>query len=86
MPKFRHPKVVVRRLGKHRAWGLFDGEIHIDERLRGKRKMEILIHEYLHFLDYEKPEEKVDLEARKITDYLWRQGARFADNETHLPP
>ena len=85
MPRLKHPKVVSRKLGKHQAWGLFDGKIHIDERLRGKRKLEILIHEYLHFLDFNKPEEKVDLEGRKIADFLWRQGARFIDNETKLP-
>lgn len=48
--------------------------------------MEILIHEYLHFLDYDKPEERVDLEARKITDFLWGQGVRIVEKEEELPP
>ena len=86
MPRFRHPRVVIRKLGKHKSWGLFDGEIHIEQRLKGRRKMEILIHEYLHFLDYDKPEEIVDLEARKITDFLWGQGVRIVEKEEKLPP
>ena len=39
-------KIIYRKLGKEQAYGISssDGVIEIDERLKGKKMMEILIH------------------------------------------
>jgi hypothetical protein len=46
----RKIKVIRRKLGREKADGLctFDGKVHVDERLRGIRHMETLLHELLH--------------------------------------
>lgn len=79
---FKLPKVIFRKLGKHRAWGYYHKDkIHIDERLTGKQELEILIHEFTHFLDEEKSEDDVRRESRKLTEFLWSQGYRKVDNK-----
>lgn len=76
-------KVVYRKLGKERA----DGQAHIDSktieidpRLKGRRKMEVLIHEALHILNPEFSETKVIEQGRKIANILWKQHFRQVDN------
>jgi len=47
---FKLPRVIYKKMGKH--WGLFHPTrnlIEIDSRLRGKKEMEISIHELLHW-------------------------------------
>jgi len=80
---FKLPRTVYRMLGKEKAWGKFDGNrtIEIDKRLKGKREMEIHIHEMTHWIDPEMEEEDVIKLSRKLTDYLWREGYRKADHD-----
>lgn len=74
----KHPEVIVRKLGRNNAWGQYtpDGKIEIDPRAKGKTKLRVLIHEYLHHEHPEWTEEKVDDLSRKIGDFLWKQGFR----------
>lgn len=75
-------KVVYRKLGKEKAWGqahIDDNTIEIDPRLRGRRKMEILIHEALHILNPEMSETKVLEQGRRIANLLWKQHFRQVD-------
>lgn len=43
--------------------------------------MEIIIHECLHILDWDKQEADVEREAVVIAKTLWKQGYRFTDNQ-----
>ena len=79
---FRLPKTIYRKMGKHQALGLFmDNEIHIDSSLKGKKEMEIHLHELSHYARPDFSEDEVRELSRKFTDYLWREGYRKADNE-----
>ena len=79
---FKLPKTIYRKLGKEQAWGQFDGDriIEVDNRLRGKREMEIHIHELTHWANPELSEDEVIKLSRKLTEYLWREGYRKADH------
>ena len=78
--EFKLPKVIYRKLGKHRMWGyFFKNKIHIDERLRGKELFEILIHESTHWSNPELTEDDVRKLSRKLTELLWSQGYRKID-------
>ncbi len=45
-------RIKYRKLGKENAYGVAhsDGLIEIDERLKGKKHLEIIVHETLHLL------------------------------------
>lgn len=75
-------KVVYRKLGKERAWGQAHTDsntIEIDPRLKGRKKMEILIHEALHILNPEMSETRVLDQGRRIANLLWKQHFRQVD-------
>lgn len=79
---FKLPKVVYRKLGKHQAHGQATSKlIEIDSRLKGKKLMEITLHEGTHAFDFNKSEEEVRKYSRFMTDLLWREGWRKVDNK-----
>lgn len=82
--KGAQPVIQHRKLGKHRARGLCwpDGLIEIDERLRGKERLEILLHEIDHYLHPDKEEDQVASEAEKTASLLWGQNVRIIDSDT----
>lgn len=84
-------KVRHRKLGKHQAIGLcwFEdkndgkgwlptGEIEIDERLKGKEHLQVTIHECLHLIN-KTLSEKIDTDATKICEVLWKLNYRRVD-------
>lgn len=80
-------KVVYRKLGKEKAWGqahIDSNTIEIDPRLKGRKKMEILIHEAIHLLNPEMSETKVLEQGRKIANLLWKQNFRQVDLTSKL--
>lgn len=79
----KEPRVQERKLGQHGARGLCwnDGLIEVDERLVGRERLEILLHEYLHHLDPEMCERRVSSWARRMARFLWRQRVRIIDAE-----
>lgn len=78
--EFKIPKIIYRKLGKYRALGIFfKNEIHIDNRLKGKQMLEILIHESLHWTNPELSEDEVRMSSRKLTDILWKENYRKFD-------
>ena len=84
MPRYKHPKVIERKLGKERADGIMNyehGIIYIDVRLRGKRKLGTMIHEFTHYRHPDWTEDMVLLEELRLTDFLWKHGFRFVDNK-----
>lgn len=76
-------KVKYKKLGKHQAWGLADsaGFVEIDERLKGKKALEILVHECLHLLFPESSEEEIVKKSVTLTNTLWHEKYRRIDDK-----
>ena len=82
----RLPKVVRRKLGREFAYGQYhDWLIEIDDRLRGKAELIILIHEMLHHLMPQATEHQVIEWSNELAALLWREGYRYTDNEQGIP-
>lgn len=76
------PKVVHRKLGREKAWGLaykHSRVIHIDSRLKGKKYLTICLHELLHIYFPELSETKVDETSKGISEDLWKLKFRRTD-------
>jgi hypothetical protein len=78
-------KIVYKKLGREQAHGIAesDGIIYIDPRLKGRKKLEIYIHEIFHLLNAEDTEEQII--EKSVTQMLWSLGYRQVDNSKHLP-
>jgi hypothetical protein len=88
MPKRKRIKVVYNKLGRANAWGLADTDGHmvqLDERLRGKKHLEILVHEVVHILLPDASEEEVERISINLTTVLWKEGYRRIDNSSDEP-
>ena len=71
-------KLTDRKLGRERAQGQCwpDGRIEIDPRLTARKRLEIVLHEALHFRHADWTESRVVAESRKLAAVLWRDGWR----------
>lgn len=71
----RLPKIVVRKLGKEKSWGLAhaDNLIELDSSLRGYRYLLYLIHEYMHIRYPDWSETKVRKESSVFARLIWKQ-------------
>jgi len=80
-------RVKYSKLGKQKAWGLAhsDESIEIDIRLKGRKAMEILLHELCHILSPEDTEEEVVRKSVILTKTLWHEGYRRIDNTEDIP-
>jgi len=80
-------KIIYRKLGKEQAYGISssDGVIEIDERLKGKKMMEILIHEVLHLLNPKDDEKTIIRKSVTLTKVLWKERYRKIDDTIDLP-
>lgn len=80
-------KIVYRKLGREKAHGMAssDGIIEIDERLRSKKHLEVLIHEVLHILNPKDSEEAIIRKSVTLTKILWNEGYRRIDQSDHEP-
>ena len=81
-------KVIESKLKRHKAYGLAhldDNTIEIDERLEGRKKLEIIIHECLHLLNTEWEEDKVVEQSKRICVTLWKLNYRQVDNKKGDP-
>ncbi len=76
--------VLKRKLGRHKALGLAhgNGKIEIDERLRGRHHLCILIHEFLHEWEWALPEEVVDKLSRDLSKFLHKHNARMIEEDS----
>jgi hypothetical protein len=77
------PKLFRKKLGKEKAWGLFDGDnvITLDERLKGKKELIVTIHEFIHWLHPEWTENQIIKDSETIAEFLWKQHYRKVDND-----
>jgi hypothetical protein len=74
------------KLGRQKSWGLADYyPLQIDSRLKGKKELEIYIHESLHYLFPELIEEEIENKAIALTLTLWYEGYRKVDNSEEMP-
>ena len=80
-------KIIYRKLGKEQAYGISssDGVIEIDERLRGKKAMEILIHELMHLTNPKDDEKTIIRKSVTLTKILWNEGYRRIDDTNDEP-
>lgn len=76
--------VVRRKLGKHKALGLAhgNGSIEIDERLKGRHHLCILIHEFLHEWEWALPEQVVDSLSSDLARFLHKHNARMIEPDS----
>ena len=74
------------KLGRQDIWGLADSyPLQIDPRCRGKKELEIYIHESLHYLFPKMSEEEVERKSILLTNTLWHEGYRKTDNSNDQP-
>jgi len=80
-------RIKYRKLGKEKVYGVAhsDGLIEIDERLKGRKKMEILIHEVLHLLWAEADEEEIEKKSITLTKIIWKENYRWVDPHDDIP-
>lgn len=81
-------KVIESKLGRNKAWGMAhadDNIIEIDTRLKGIKRLEILLHEALHLLNPDMEEDDVILQSQKICLTLWKLNYRQVDNDKGQP-
>lgn len=86
MARQRKIKVYYRKLGKERVhgWAHYDC-IELDPRLRGKKHLEILLHEITHYLFPDLSEEEVIKKSVIMTNTVWNENYRRIDNDTSMP-
>ena len=72
-------KIVYRRLGREKAWGQAhcgENTIEIDSTLKGKHKLEIILHEALHIQNPAWDEAEVIKKSKQMANLLWGQRYR----------
>lgn len=75
-------KVVIRKLGQHRAWGLAHlkkNKIEIDPKITGYRFLLYMLHEHFHIKHPEWSESRIEKESSKTARFLWDNGFRWVD-------
>ena len=79
-------KVVYLKLRKYWGWANYSNNtIELDYRLKGKKHLEILVHEMIHHLNQKKTEEEVKHDSIVMTNTLWAEGYRRPDNSNEVP-
>lgn len=80
-------KIIYRKLGKEQAYGISssDGIIEIDERLKGRKMLEVLIHECMHLINPNDDEKTIIRKSVTLTKVLWKEGYRKIDDTIDLP-
>ena len=80
-------KIIYRKLGREQAHGIAesDGVVYIDSRLKGKKQLEILLHECLHILNPMDDEETIINKSVTLCKILWKEGYRRVDNSNDVP-
>jgi hypothetical protein len=84
--------VKYKKLGRRKALGIVeDGDdiIYIDPRLKGRKHLEILIHEAMHILwphiVKNDEEDEVIMISVELTKMLWAEGFRRVDTDESAP-
>lgn len=86
--KRRKIKVVYKKLGKEKVWGLAElggDSIEMDPRLKGKKHLEILIHEALHILHPKLSEEIIMNNSICLTNLIWGERYKRVEEDSSEP-
>ena len=80
-------KIIYKKLGREQAHGIAesDGNIYLDPRLKGKKHLEIMIHEILHILNPNDTELAIIKKSITLTKVLWKEGYRRVDDTNDEP-
>jgi hypothetical protein len=80
-------KIIYKKLGREQAHGIAesDGIIYLDPRLKGKKHLEIMIHEVLHVLNPADSELSIIKKSITLTKVLWKEGYRRVDDTNDEP-
>jgi hypothetical protein len=80
-------KVKYKDLRKDRVWGFADsvGVIELDKSLKGKKHLEILLHELLHIILPEAEEEEIVKKSVTLCNTLWHEKYRRVDDKEGIP-
>ena len=80
-------RIKYRKLGKEKVWGVAhsDGLIEIEERLKGKKALEIIIHECMHLLFPQAEEEEIVKKSVTLTKILWKENYRRVEPHEDQP-
>lgn len=84
MSERRVKGIVYKKLARRNALGLVEDEsdvIHIDPRVKGRKHLEILIHEAFHIFYPHWSEDKVIRDSAELTRLLWEKGYRRCDQD-----
>lgn len=74
------------KLGRQKVWGHADEyPLMIDDRLKGKKELEIYIHESMHYLFPKLEEKEIERKSILLTNTLWHEGFRKVDNSNEHP-
>jgi hypothetical protein len=88
-PRRKHvPRVVVRKLGREKAWGIAheDGLIELDPGLSGLAKLDVLLHEWRHVTNWDAPEKEVEKWAESLAQFLHKNNVRIIEAGDRLAP
>ena len=80
-------KIIYKKLGREKAHGIAesDGVVYLDPRLKGKKALEIVLHECLHILNPLDDEKTIIRKSVTLTKILWKEGYRRADHDESEP-
>ena len=80
-------KVKYSKLGRQKAWGMAhsEGYIEVDQKIKGKKLLEIILHESLHILYPLDSEEDIVHKSVILTNTLWHEHFRKIDNNNSIP-
>lgn len=81
--KIKFKKVM---LGREKIYGLADNyPLLIDARLKGKKELEIYLHEMWHYIYPLASEKEVQRHSIVMCNTLWHEGYRKVDNTNDVP-
>ena len=80
-------KIIYKKLGREQAHGIAesDGNIYLDPRLKGKKHLEICVHQVLHLLNPNDSELAIIKKSITLTKVLWKEGYRRVDDTNDEP-
>jgi len=77
MAKRKHTKVVYKDLRNYWGWAdCFNNVIELSKKLKGRKHLEIIVHEKFHILFPQYDEMEIREMARKMSRILWNDGYR----------
>jgi hypothetical protein len=83
--KFRRVKNLRDQTGQKLHGCADDYPLEIDSKLKGKKELEIYLHEMIHYIHPKMEENDVVRFSIVITNTLWWEGYRKVDNSNDIP-